>query len=148
MYILHLPTRYLGPALTHLWVPNLVGTQSPTGSVEQPMCTVSIVRPVEIPSGLKDPDSTWRYVTNLIWMYVSAISTCPVLLFAIKCSIIETYTDIICACLPSLKAFAKHHFPNMFRGHVQLEPAPNGVNIHTNITPELENREQHCRVEV
>jgi hypothetical protein len=58
------------------------------------------------------------------------------------------YTGIICACLPSLKAFAKHYFPNMFGGHNRLEPAPPGENYYTNITPKLENGEQHRRVEV
>ncbi|KIM96649.1 hypothetical protein OIDMADRAFT_63107, partial [Oidiodendron maius Zn] len=60
------------------------------------VCAVSIARLVVIPSGLKDPDSTWRYVPNLILC------------------IVEMYTGIICSCLPSLKRFAKHHWPNLF----------------------------------
>ncbi|KAF2190056.1 hypothetical protein K469DRAFT_536332, partial [Zopfia rhizophila CBS 207.26] len=60
------------------------------------VCAVSIVRLAVIPSGMKDPDITWRYVPNLIWC------------------IIEMYTGIVCACLPSFKALAKHHLPRIF----------------------------------
>jgi hypothetical protein len=37
------------------------------------------------------------------------------------CSIAEVYTGIICACLPILKVFCKHHFPSIFAGEDQLE---------------------------
>ncbi|KAH7121798.1 hypothetical protein B0J13DRAFT_158581 [Dactylonectria estremocensis] len=60
------------------------------------VCAVSIIRLASIPSGLHNPDLTWRYVINLIWC------------------IIEMYSGIICACLPCLRAFFKHHFPNLF----------------------------------
>ncbi|KAH7121519.1 hypothetical protein EDB81DRAFT_913701, partial [Dactylonectria macrodidyma] len=60
------------------------------------VCAVSLVRLAAIPSGIHDPDLTWRYVTNLIWC------------------IVEMYSGIICACLPCLRAFFKHHFPNLF----------------------------------
>ncbi|OCL15470.1 hypothetical protein AOQ84DRAFT_267558, partial [Glonium stellatum] len=53
------------------------------------VCVASIIRLELIPSGLADPDTTWRYVINLIWC------------------IIEMYTGIICACLPIMKPFAR-----------------------------------------
>ncbi|KAH6975867.1 hypothetical protein EDB80DRAFT_740424 [Ilyonectria destructans] len=60
------------------------------------VCAVSLIRLASIPSGLHDPDTTWRYVINLIWC------------------IVEMYVGIICACLPCLRAFFKHQFPNLF----------------------------------
>lgn len=60
------------------------------------VCAVSLIRLASIPSGLNDPDITWRYVINLIWC------------------IVEMYFGIICACLPCLRAYFKHHFPNLF----------------------------------
>ena len=35
---------------------------------------------------------------------------------------IEMYTGIICACLPVLKVFCKHHFPKVFEGEDEDEP--------------------------
>lgn len=43
-----------------------------------------------------------------------------------KCSTIEMYAGIICASLPCLKAFAKHHFPDMFPEHSAPEPVLHG----------------------
>ncbi|KAK0104925.1 hypothetical protein ONS95_005188 [Cadophora gregata] len=65
------------------------------------VCGVSIYRLAIIPPGLKNMDATWHYIRNIIWC------------------IIEMNTGIICACLPNLKAFAKRHFPNLFK-----RPAP------------------------
>ncbi|KAK3942479.1 hypothetical protein QBC46DRAFT_309058 [Diplogelasinospora grovesii] len=58
------------------------------------VCAVSIVRLNAILLGTNETDFTWYYVINLIW------------------NLCEMYTGIICACLPCLRAFAKHHFPN------------------------------------
>lgn len=66
------------------------------------VCGVSIYRLAIIPPGLNNMDATWHYVPNIIWC------------------IIEMYTGIVCACLPSLKAFVKRHFPNLF---TKPEPA-------------------------
>ncbi|KAL2060556.1 hypothetical protein VTL71DRAFT_9197 [Oculimacula yallundae] len=63
---------------------------------------VSIYRLAIIPPGLHNMDATWHYIRNIIWC------------------IIEMHTGIICACLPNLKAFAKRHFPNLFK---KPEPA-------------------------
>lgn len=41
-------------------------------------------------------------------------------------SIIEMNTGIICACLPNLKAFAKRHFPNLFKRPVPALVRPTG----------------------
>lgn len=41
-------------------------------------------------------------------------------------SIIEMNTGIICACLPNLKAFAKRHFPNLFKRPVPALIRPTG----------------------
>ncbi|RKK11523.1 hypothetical protein BFJ70_g17282 [Fusarium oxysporum] len=60
------------------------------------VCAVSLIRLASIPSGLHNPDVTWRYVVNLIWC------------------IAEMYAGIICACLPCLRAFFKRYFPNLF----------------------------------
>ncbi|KAG4428742.1 hypothetical protein IFR05_015773 [Cadophora sp. M221] len=61
------------------------------------VCGVSIYRLAIIPSGLHNMDATRHYIRNIIWC------------------IIEMNTGIICACLPNLKAFAKRHFPNLFK---------------------------------
>ncbi|KAH7304850.1 hypothetical protein BKA65DRAFT_205024 [Rhexocercosporidium sp. MPI-PUGE-AT-0058] len=66
------------------------------------VCAVSIYRLAIIPPGLSNMDATWHYIRNMIWC------------------IIEMNTGIICACLPSLKAFAQRHFPNLFK---KPEPA-------------------------
>ncbi|KAH6668388.1 hypothetical protein B0J14DRAFT_600636 [Halenospora varia] len=60
------------------------------------VCVVSITRLAAIPPSLNDMDLTWTYATNITWC------------------ISEVYVGIICACLPSLKTFAKHHFPDLF----------------------------------
>ena len=35
---------------------------------------------------------------------------------------VEMYTGIICACLPVLKVFCKHHFPKVFEGEDEDKP--------------------------
>jgi hypothetical protein len=51
------------------------------------------------------------------------------------------YTGIICSCLPSLKAFTKHHFPNMFKDDDRVEPGLNGLTgLYTDLNRQL-NRE-------
>lgn len=69
------------------------------------VCAVSILRLASIPGGANDPDTTWLYCTNNIWCLV------------------EIYVGIICACLPCLKSFAKHHFPGVF--DISLDPPSN-----------------------
>jgi hypothetical protein len=50
------------------------------------------------------------------------------------------YTGIICSCLPSLKAFTKHHCPNMFRGDDGPEPVLNGLTgLYTDLNQQLNN---------
>ncbi|KAF4624782.1 hypothetical protein G7Y89_g13387 [Cudoniella acicularis] len=64
------------------------------------VCVVSIIRLAVVPSSLlNSPDFTWNSTSDTIWC------------------IIELYTGIICACLPSLKILAKHHFPQIFTSH-------------------------------
>lgn len=72
------------------------------------VCGVSIYRLAIIPPGLKNMDATWHYISNIIWC------------------IIEMNTGIICACLPNLKAFAKRHFPNLFKRPVPALIRPAG----------------------
>ncbi|SPO01923.1 uncharacterized protein DNG_04596 [Cephalotrichum gorgonifer] len=61
------------------------------------ICGITIYRVVNIPKSMLNWDVTWAYVNNYMWC------------------LIEVYVAIICACLPCLKAFAKHHF-----GHTWL----------------------------
>ncbi|KAG4412358.1 hypothetical protein IFR04_014515 [Cadophora malorum] len=72
------------------------------------VCGVSIYRLAIIPPGLDNMDATWHYIPNIIWC------------------IIEMNTGIICACLPNLKAFAKRHFPNLFKRPVPALVRPTG----------------------
>ncbi|KAK4451983.1 hypothetical protein QBC34DRAFT_436238 [Podospora aff. communis PSN243] len=58
------------------------------------VCVVSILRLAVLLRGDGTGDATWEYTTNLIWI------------------LCEMYTGIICACLPCLRAFTKHFFPN------------------------------------
>ncbi|KAH6847666.1 hypothetical protein B0I37DRAFT_431444 [Chaetomium sp. MPI-CAGE-AT-0009] len=60
------------------------------------VCAVSLLRMVMGKTGENNPDITWHYPVNLIWCLV------------------EEYLGIICACLPSLKAFCKHFYPKLF----------------------------------
>jgi hypothetical protein len=61
-------------------------------------------------------------------------------------SMIEIYTGIICACLPILKAFCKHHFPKVFEGGDEDEPpafstgnlVTNEIAIYTDLTTSTE----------
>ncbi|GAB1317805.1 Rhodopsin domain-containing protein [Madurella fahalii] len=66
------------------------------------VCGVSAARTVNVLLGYKNPDLTWLYSTNLIWFMA------------------EMYVGIICACLPSLRPFFKHHFPSFdLFGHAE-----------------------------
>lgn len=53
---------------------------------------------------------------------------------------VEMYTGVICACLPILKVFCKHHFPAIFAGEDEVEgPAfstgpVGGFATHTGLT--------------
>ncbi|KAH6711945.1 hypothetical protein BKA61DRAFT_611860 [Leptodontidium sp. MPI-SDFR-AT-0119] len=83
------------------------------------VCAISITRLVMIPFRLGDKDCTWSYTPNLLWC------------------IIEMYTGIICSCLPNLKAFAKHHFPNLFPDTDQPElrrSSSSGITYATGVT--------------
>ncbi|KAK4203457.1 hypothetical protein QBC40DRAFT_24205 [Triangularia verruculosa] len=60
------------------------------------VCGVSTMRMVTAWTGANQTDISWHYVTNLIWC------------------IVEMDIGIVCACLPSLRAFFKQFFPNMF----------------------------------
>jgi hypothetical protein len=56
------------------------------------VCALTIVRVVDIPKSMGITDITWDYVNNFIWVFL------------------EMNIAIVCACLPSLPAFTKHHF--------------------------------------
>ncbi|KAK0635966.1 hypothetical protein B0T17DRAFT_482035 [Bombardia bombarda] len=58
------------------------------------VCAVSIVRLVMIDDGDTSQDFTWTYINNFMWY------------------LCELHTGLICACLPCLRAAAKHFFPN------------------------------------
>ncbi|KAK0663428.1 hypothetical protein QBC41DRAFT_368100 [Cercophora samala] len=60
------------------------------------VCGVSTMRMVTAWTGANETDISWHYVKNLIWC------------------IVEMDVGIICACLPSLRAFFRRFFPNMF----------------------------------
>ncbi|GAB1317874.1 Satratoxin biosynthesis SC1 cluster protein 4 [Madurella fahalii] len=60
------------------------------------VCGISTMRMVTAKNGADNSDITWHYPTNLIWCLV------------------EEFVGVICACLPCLKAFVKHFFPNLF----------------------------------
>ncbi|KAK4652873.1 hypothetical protein QC762_503260 [Podospora pseudocomata] len=60
------------------------------------VCGVSTMRMVTAMTGANETDISWHYVKNLIWC------------------IVEMDIGIVCACLPSLRAFFRRFFPNMF----------------------------------
>ncbi|KAK0721237.1 hypothetical protein B0T21DRAFT_386173 [Apiosordaria backusii] len=60
------------------------------------VCAVSTMRMVTAWTGANQTDISWHYVKNLIWC------------------IVEMDVGLVCACLPSLRAFCKRFFPNMF----------------------------------
>ncbi|KAN0116744.1 hypothetical protein V8E51_002721 [Hyaloscypha variabilis] len=61
------------------------------------VCIVSAIRLTKIlPSASVNPDFTWTGSQGYVWC------------------IIEMNIGIICACLPSLKTIAKHHYPGTF----------------------------------
>ncbi|KAK4186947.1 hypothetical protein QBC35DRAFT_386072 [Podospora australis] len=60
------------------------------------VCAVSTMRMVTAFTGASNQDISRHYVTNLIWC------------------IVEQDVGLICACLPSLRAFTKRFFPNLF----------------------------------
>jgi hypothetical protein len=76
---------------------------------------VSTVRLGLIPGTLANPDFTWVGSSGYVWWYVAL--TLKLLLnvqLTSSSSIIEMNIGIICACLPSLKTIAKHHYPGSF----------------------------------
>ncbi|KAH9205282.1 hypothetical protein DL95DRAFT_528910 [Leptodontidium sp. 2 PMI_412] len=86
-----------------------------TGSL---VVAISVIRLANIPFDLDDSDVTWHFVRNLVW-----------------CTI-EMYAGIICASLPCLKAFAKHHLPDMFPEHSAPEPVLHGFTGLSNDLPQ------------
>jgi hypothetical protein len=85
---------------------------------------VSFVRLTEIISGKDYSDVTWAYCNNIIWWWVILrFFPSPHLCFfglskltsRIFNSLVEMNVGVICACLPSLKSFVKHYFPNVFQ---------------------------------
>ncbi|PMD37783.1 hypothetical protein L207DRAFT_586113 [Hyaloscypha variabilis F] len=66
------------------------------------VCCVSIIRLVELLRTSDYKDWECSSVENLIWC------------------LIELYTGIICACLPSLKPFSKFHFPFLHKKHQEV----------------------------
>ncbi|KAK3323097.1 hypothetical protein B0T19DRAFT_485546 [Cercophora scortea] len=75
------------------------------------VCVVSILRLSVLLSGVGSDDSTWYYLTNLVWL------------------LCEMYTGIICACLLRLRSFVKYFFPNLaiFREDVEVQPLDGNV---------------------
>ncbi|KAM7193093.1 hypothetical protein V8F33_007965 [Rhypophila sp. PSN 637] len=76
------------------------------------VAAVSIVRLDAIISYSKEADMTWYYCINLMWC------------------IREMYTGIICACLPCLRPFTKHFFPNSFLFSTSLEHRLRSVHLY------------------
>ncbi len=75
------------------------------------------MRMVTAMTGANNSDLTWHYIVNLIWWYalfpspfsLPTTDPCPS-----SFSLVEAFTGIICACLPSLKPFTKRFFPALF----------------------------------
>ena len=96
------------------------------------VCAVSIYRVVSIPDGVDDPDTTWRYCINNVWWSVPPLPpSLPTYLsppflaspHLTAASLVELNAGIMCACLPSLKPFAKHHLPGLFPTASPASPA-------------------------
>jgi hypothetical protein len=87
------------------------------------VCVVSTIRLANIPSSVIDPDFTWVAALGYVLMYVYLV-LCRLSLLADFHRIVEMYTGIICACLPSLKTIIKHHFPGFLEFNPQLSTVP------------------------
>ncbi|KAM7204683.1 hypothetical protein V8F20_003467 [Naviculisporaceae sp. PSN 640] len=76
------------------------------------VAAVSIVRVQAIVAYSREEDMTWYYSINLMWC------------------LREMYTGIICACLPCLRPFTKHFFPNSFIFSSRLEHRLRSIHIY------------------
>ncbi|KAK0622773.1 hypothetical protein B0T14DRAFT_425653 [Immersiella caudata] len=66
------------------------------------VCGISLMRMIMALLGIFNPDISFHYTGNLIW-------------------IVEMNFGIICACLPALRPFLKHYFPNLAFFDPQVE---------------------------
>ncbi|CAI4213660.1 unnamed protein product [Parascedosporium putredinis] len=124
--------------LLPVWLLKPLRLPLPSSSV---VCGITIYRVVDIPKSLTTMDVTWDYVDNYMWMYVilksnSITATCKKPLTNLQLyRIIEINVAIICACLPCLKAFLSHHFPNAFFFSERTQGTVNQALSFLNTTP-------------